>query len=115
MTEEHWSALLDERSYPFLSVMRRHDARKTRLLDGEPVVDRRIHSAVDGRQGRGERQRRLAGKLRSQVKGDAKKVVPRNDAVDQAEPCSLGRFEDLPAQDQLRRGLPTHAGRRRSE
>ena len=63
MTEEHWSALLDERSYPFLGITRRHDARQSRLLDGEPVVDRRIHSAVDGRQGRGKRQRRLAGKL----------------------------------------------------
>src|SRR5215217_8549719 len=108
VTEEHWSALLDERSYPFLSVMRRHNARKSRLLDGEPVVNRRIHSAVDGRQGRGERQWRLAGKLRRQAKGGAKKVVPRNDAVDQAEPCSLRRFEDPPAQDQLRRGLPAH-------
>src|SRR4051812_48337750 len=108
VTEEHWSALLDERSYPLLSVMRRHDARKSRLLDGEPVVDRRIHSTVDGRKGRGERQRRLAGKLRSQVNGDAKKVVPRNDAVGQAEPCSLGRVEDPPAQDQLRRGLAAH-------
>src|SRR3954447_25939164 len=108
MTEEHWTALLDERGYPLLSVMCRHNPRKSCLLDGEPIVDRRIHSAVGGRQGGGERQWRLAGKLRSQANGDGKKVVRRKDAGYQAEPCSLRRFEDPPAQDQLRRGLPAH-------
>src|SRR3954465_2180476 len=78
VAEEHWTALLDEGGYPFLSVMRRHDPRKSRLLDGEPVVDRGIHAAVDGGQGRGERQGRLAGKLRREAKGGAEKVVPRN-------------------------------------
>jgi len=71
VTEEHWTALLDEGGYPLLSVMRRHDSRKGRLLDGEPVVDRRIHAAMDGGQGCGERQGRLAGKLGREAKGGA--------------------------------------------
>src|SRR4051794_15162579 len=108
MTQEDGAALLDGGGYPLLCVVGRHDPGESCLLDREPVVDRRIHAAVDRTQGRRDRKRRLAGKLGRQVKRGAKELVRRNNTVDQAEPSSFGRLEDAPTQDQLRRGLPTH-------
>jgi hypothetical protein len=58
---EAWGALFEEGCNTLACVVRRDDAGESGFLDRQPIVDRCIHAAMDGRERGGKRGRRLCG------------------------------------------------------
>jgi hypothetical protein len=51
--------LFEECGDALVCIVGRDDASESGFLNRQPIVDRRIHAAMDGRQSSGKRERRL--------------------------------------------------------
>src|ERR1700722_8611040 len=100
------AAFLQECRHTLPSIMGRDDARKSSLLDRQAVVDRRIHTAMYGRQRCGQRKRRLCSECLRQLDSLPEQIEAGHYAVDQTKARRLGCVECSSSQDQLDGGLP---------
>jgi hypothetical protein len=103
----------DKGGYALASIISRDNPSKFGLLDGQPVVDRGVETAMNRGQRRTDRERRFGRKHFRQGQRFRKQTRSRRDSVDQSEAGCFFRLKNRPVRMSSMAALrPMFRGRR---
>jgi len=91
----------DKGGYALASIISRDNPSKFGLLDGQPVVDRGVETAMNRGQRRTDRERRFGRKHFRQGQRFRKQTRSRRDSVDQSEAGCFFRIKNPPRKDEF--------------